>query len=84
MERENFYSIIIKVHNKASGSWASSVTYTTKDERDARANYGSEQSRLFGSKDFDFVCVSMADTFGNTKSEFVDDRPAPEPEPNAE
>lgn len=78
---EQFWSISYKVHNKESGAWAAAVSYTTKDERDARANYGSEQARLFGSKDFDYVCVSISDTFGNTKSEFIDERVRPEPTP---
>ena len=85
---DNFYDIKFKVHNASADSWQAKVQYTTKDLRDAKANFGSECSRLFGSKDFDFVCVTLTDTFGNViRNDFVDDRVAPEPpepEPNEE
>ena len=79
---DNFYDVSFKVHNTAADSWQAKVQYTTKDLREAKANFGSECSRLFGSKDFDFVCVTLSDTYGNVISkDFVDDRVAPEPEP---
>lgn len=82
---ENFFDVKFKVHNKEADSWAAQIAYTTKDERDARAHFHSECSRLFGSSDFDFVCVTMSDTYGNSKSDFIDERVAPEPpEPNTE
>jgi hypothetical protein len=83
---EKFYSVVFDVHNAEADSWSSKVQYTTKDLRDAKANFGSECSRLFGSADFDFVCVTLKDNFSNViSSEFVDERVAPEPpEPNAE
>lgn len=81
---EKFYSVVFDVHNAETNNWSSKVQYTTKDLRDAKANFGSECSRLFGSADFDFVCVILKDNFGNViSSDFVDDRVAPEPsEPN--
>ena len=83
---ENFYSVTFNVHNKEADSWAAKVQYTTKDLRDAKANFGSECSRLFGSQDFDFVCVVLTDNYGNVISrDFVDERVAPEPpEPTPE
>ena len=85
-----FYSVTFNVHNKEADSWAAKVQYTTSDLRDAKANFGSECSRLFGSKDFDFVCVILTDNYGNVISkDFVDERvspepPEPTPEPNEE
>lgn len=83
---DNFFDVAFKVHNAEADSWASKVQYTTKDIRDAKANFGSECSRLFGAKDFDFVCVTLSDTYGNVISkDFIDERVAPEPpapEPN--
>lgn len=77
---EKFYSVAFNVHNAEAGSWSAKVQYTTKDLRDAKANFGSECSRLFGSTDFDFVCVILMDNYGNVISrDFVDDRVAPEP-----
>ena len=79
---DNFYDVKFKVHNTAADSWQAKVQTTSKDLREAKASFGSECSRLFGSKDFDFVCVTLSDTFGNVISkDFVDDRVAPEPEP---
>ncbi len=83
---DKLYDIKFKVHNASADSWQAKVQYTTNDLRDAKANFGSECSRLFGSKDFDFVCVTLTDTFGNViMNDFIDDRVAPEPpEPEEE
>lgn len=83
---DNFYDVTFKVHNEAADSWAAKVQHTTKDLRDAKAKFGEECSRLFGSKDFDFVCVTLSDAFGNVISkDFIDQRVAPEPpEPETE
>ena len=81
---DKFYDVSFKVHNAASDAWNAKVQYTTKDYREAVANFGSEISRLFGSKDFDFVCVTLSDNFGNElDKKYIDERVKPEPpEPN--
>lgn len=82
---DNYYDIKFKVHNAATDSWQAKVQTSTKDLREAKASFGAECSRLFGSKDFDFVCVTLSDTFGNVvTTDFIDDRVVPEPTPETE
>ena len=79
---EELYSVSFKVHNKENDGWAAKVQYTTNNERDAKANFGSECSRLFGTSDFDFVLVMLIDTYGNVMTkDFIDERVAPQPVP---
>lgn len=79
---EQNYVVQNKVHNKESGAWANNIVYQGTDRNDVYAHFGSEISRLFTAKDFDFVEIIFSDTFGNNEVKFRDDRVAPEPEPN--
>ena len=84
---DNFYYVTFAVHNKEADAWTAKVQHMKKitsadDIRDAKAYYGSECSRLFGSKEFDFVSVVLSDAYGNVlEKDFVDVRVAPEPTP---
>ena len=76
--KEKYYSVMFVVHNKNSDAWASKVTWSGKDERDAWANYCSEQSRLTGSKEFDVVNVFLLDEGDCFERHLTDERLDPE------
>lgn len=84
---EQYFNVEWTVHNAESGAWASKVPDggSDKDREVVRAFYHSECARLFGSADFDFVCVLYRDNFGRVLASDVKDvRVVPEPEPEAE
>lgn len=81
---EQNYAVVFKVHDSKSGNWANNVVAQFDDAWAAKSKYYSELARLINAQDFDFVCVMLVDTYGNTISDFRDSRVAPEPEPNEE
>lgn len=79
MEKQHCFTVSFLVHNKESGSWAGKTSWTGTDEKQARAQYGSEMSRLMGSADFDVVTVYIFSDQGYVDSATWDERPEEAP-----
>ena len=71
---EDNYSVIWKVHNRNTGIWETQVAWSGSDVRQAKFNFHSEFSRLTESKEFDFVMTLLTSAWGNTQSDFLDER----------
>ena len=85
---DRYFNVEWTVHNADSDAWLSKVPDGggSTDEMAVKRLFHSECDRLFGSADFDYVCVLYRDNYGRViDSDVKDIRVAPvPPEPNEE